>query len=50
MIKLLMNEGSRELTIREYAVMRDGTMVIKISDPTGDIKWVDAKDLEVLRI
>lgn len=50
MIKLLTREGTRELKIREYAVLRDGTMVIKVADAAGVTKWVDAKELEVVRI
>ena len=50
MLKLLMENGSKELTVREYAVLRDGSIVVKVSDMVGVTKWVDAKELEVLRI
>ena len=50
MIKLLMTEGARELKIREFAMLRDGSIIIKVSDLAGKIRWVDAKELEVLRI
>ena len=50
MLKLLNEHGSRELQVREYAMQRDGSIIVKVSDNTGVIRWVDAKDLEVLRI
>ena len=50
MIKLLTKEGTRELKIREYAMLRDGSIIIKVSDATGNVKWVDARELEVVRI
>ena len=48
MKRLTFNDGSGNLTIREYAVMRDGSTLIKVSDPQGKVIWVDAEALEVI--
>lgn len=48
MKRLTFNDGSGNLTIREYAVMRDGSTLIKVSDPQGRVIWVDAEALEVI--
>lgn len=50
MLKLLTREGTRELTIREFGVTRDGSTVVKVSDNTGLVRWIDIKELEVVRI
>ena len=50
MLKLLTREGTRELTIREFGMTRDGSTVVKVSDSTGLVRWVDIKELEVVRI
>lgn len=48
MKRLTFSDGSGNLTIREYAVMRDGSTLIKVSDPQGRVIWVDAEVLEVI--
>ena len=48
MKRLTFSDGSGNLTVREYAVMRDGSTLIKVSDPHGRVIWVDAKALEVI--
>ena len=48
MKRLTFSDGSGNLTIREYAVMRDGSTLIKVSDPQGKVIWVDAESLEVI--
>lgn len=48
MKRLTFSDGSGNLTIREYAVMRDGSTLIKVSDPQGKVIWVDAEALEVI--
>ncbi len=48
MKRLTFSDGSGNLTIREYAVMRDGSTLIKVSDPQGRVIWVDAAALEVI--
>ena len=50
MLKLLTKSGTRELTIREFGITRDGSTVVKVSDSTGLVRWVDIKELEVVRI
>ena len=40
-------DGNKLYSIREYAVMRDGTMIIKIADREGKCIWVSADCLEV---
>lgn len=48
MKRLTFSDGSGNLTVREYAVMRDGSTLIKVSDPQGKVIWVDAEALEVI--
>lgn len=48
MKRLTFSDGSGNLTVREYAVMRDGSTLIKVSDPQGKVIWVDAESLEVI--
>lgn len=48
MKRLTFSDGSGNLTIREYAIMRDGSTLIKVSDPQGKVIWVDAESLEVI--
>ena len=48
MKRLTFSDGSGNLTVREYAVMRDGSTLIKVSDPQGKVIWVDAENLEVI--
>lgn len=48
MKRLTFSDGSGNLTVREYAVMRDGSTLIKVSDPQGRVIWVDAEALEVI--
>ena len=50
MLKLLTREGTRDLTIREFGITRDGSTVVKVSDSTGLVRWIDIKELEVVRI
>ena len=48
MKRLTFSDGSGNLTVREYAIMRDGSTLIKVSDPQGKVIWVDAEALEVI--
>lgn len=48
MKRLTFSDGTGNLTVREYAVMRDGSTLIKVSDPQGKVIWVDAEALEVI--
>lgn len=48
MKRLTFSDGSGNLTVREYAIMRDGSTLIKVSDPQGRVIWVDAEALEVI--
>jgi hypothetical protein len=48
MKRLTFSDGTGNLTVREYAVMRDGSTLIKVSDPQGRVIWVDAEALEVI--
>lgn len=48
MKRLTFSDGSGNLTIREYATMRDGSTLIRVSDPQGNVIWVDAESLEVI--
>ena len=47
MKRLTFSDGSGNLTIREFSTMRDGSTLIKVSDPSGNCIWVDAEALEV---
>ena len=40
-------DGIKLFVVREYAVMRDGTMMIKIMDKEGKCMWTEAEYLEV---
>ncbi len=48
MKRLQFNDGSGNLTIRDFATMRDGSTIIKVSNPQGQLIWVDAESLEVV--
>ena len=48
MKRLQFNDGSGNLTIREFATMRDGSTLVKVSNPHGQLIWVDAESLEVV--
>lgn len=48
MKRLQFNDGSGNLTIRDFATMRDGSTIIKVSNTQGQLIWVDAKSLEVV--
>lgn len=48
MKRLQFNDGSGNLTIREFATMRDGRILIKVSNNQGQLIWVDAESLEVV--
>lgn len=50
MKRLQFNDGSGNLTIREFAVMRDGSMLIKVSNNMGAVIWVAAEALEVVEL
>ena len=50
MKRLQFNDGTGNLTIREFAVMRDGSTLIKVSDPQGQLIWVAAEALEVVEL
>lgn len=47
-VKLI--SGVKLYLIIEYAVMRDGAVLCKISDREGRCTWVDAKELEVVEV
>lgn len=34
--------------VKEFVRMHDGSMVVKISDGSGNCLWIDAKRLEVI--
>ena len=40
-------DGVKLFVVREYAVMRDGTLMVKISDKEGKCIWTEAESLEV---
>ena len=40
-------DGVKLYIVREFAVMRDGTMVVKIMDREGNCVWTDTVGLEV---
>ena len=48
MKRLQFNNGTGNLTVREFATMRDGSTLVKVSDPQGRVIWVDAESLEVI--
>jgi hypothetical protein len=48
MKRLTFNDGSGNLTVREFATMRDGSTLVKVSNPQGQLIWVDAERLEVI--
>ena len=48
MKRLQFSDGSGHLTIREFATMRDGSTLVKVSNPQGQLIWVDAESLEVV--
>lgn len=48
MKRLTFNDGSGNLTIREFATMRDGSTLVKVSNPEGQLIWVDSESLEVV--
>lgn len=48
MKRLTFKDGSGNLEIREFATMRDGSTLIKVSDRHGHCVWVDAESLEVI--
>lgn len=48
MKRLTFNDGSGNLTIREFSTMRDGSILIKVSDKSGNCVWVDSESLEVI--
>lgn len=48
MKRLQFNDGSGNLTIRDFATMRDGSIIIKVSNTQGQLIWVDAESLEVV--
>ena len=48
MKRLQFSDGSGNLTIREFATMRDGSTLVKVSNPQGQLIWVDAESLEVI--
>ena len=47
MERLVFKDGSGDLTIREFATMRDGSIMIRVTNKMGDNIWVDAAGLEV---
>lgn len=40
-------DGTKLYVVREYAVMRDGRMMCKLSDKDGFVFWADIEALEV---
>lgn len=49
MIRLTFINGNSDLKIREFATMRDGCILVKVSDKQGKTIWVDADGLEVVK-
>ena len=47
MMAVKFKEGIKLFVVREYAVMRDGTMMVKIMDKEGKCIWTEADALEV---
>ena len=48
MMAVRFTDGSSKLfVVREYAMMRDGQILVKISDREGSCIWVSADCLEV---
>lgn len=50
MKRLTFSDGSGNLTIREFSTMRDGSILIKVSNQSGGTIWVDAEALEVVEL
>lgn len=50
MNRLTFINGNANLEIREFFTMRDGSILIKVSDKHGRTIWVDAEGLEVVRL
>ena len=48
--RLVVKGDMSELVLREFATMRDGTVVVKVSDKLGDTFWMDLKGLEVIAL
>ena len=48
--RLVVKGSMNELTLREFATMRDGSIMVKVSTKTGDSFWIDLKGLEVIAI
>ena len=48
MKRLQFSDGSGNLTIREFATMRDGSTLVKVSNSQGQLIWVNAESLEVI--
>ena len=48
--RLVVRGEMSELTLREFATMRDGTIVVKVSDKMGHTFWVDLSGLEVVAL
>ena len=48
--RLVVRGEMSELTLRVFATMRDGTIVVKVADKMGNTFWVDLSGLEVIAI
>ena len=48
--RLVVRGEMSELTLREFATMRDGTIVVKVADKMGNTFWVDLNGLEVVAL
>lgn len=48
--RLVVKGEMTELTLREFATMRDGSIVVKVANNQGDTFWIDIKGLEIIAI
>ena len=48
--RLVVKGEMNELTLREFSTMRDGSIVVKVSNNQGDTFWMDLRGLEVIAI
>ena len=42
-----LRDGAKLYLVREFATMRDGSIIVKLSDRDGCTLWADASELEV---
>ena len=48
--RLVVKGEITELTLREFATMRDGSIVVKVANNQGDTFWIDLRGLEVIAV